>query len=220
VASLPPQLIGRLSASEAGDLHRLCDLLDRTLNSVYRDALLDHQESRGDDGQLFGFKVYKHVRFSLMQALDDDPDIRFVEQNGAYHLLIGPLRVRVDSLGHFAHEDVLAAFPDASPTKQAVGRSNAQQLRFELPDLEPTPNRGAFLLNALTVGHFGNPREGLVKWYIGAWTQLHGGDKRWAWIERQDQPDEDLGPLPQRSAIVPFDQRTPDEVSVRPRRTA
>ncbi|MEA2168017.1 MAG: hypothetical protein QOF76_1317 [Solirubrobacteraceae bacterium] len=57
--------------------------------------------------------------------------------------------------------------PDSSPTKLAVGRSN-YQLRFEMPELEPVPDDTSLALNRLTVGHFGTPREGLVKWYLGS----------------------------------------------------
>jgi hypothetical protein len=218
--SLPPSLLARLSVPERAAADRLTDILGQTLATVYSEALLDHQESRGDDAQLFGFKVYKHERYALMQAVADDSTIRFVEHNGAYHLGIGPLRIRVDSLGHFAHEDVRDAFPDASPTKQAVGRSNAMQLRFEMPELEPVPDEAAFSLNALTAGHFGNPREGLVKWYIGAWTELETGGRSWAWIERQDEPGKEVAPLAPNSPIVPFNERSADTVSVRPRRSA
>jgi hypothetical protein len=220
-------LLERLSAAESAALHRLVAVIEETLRSVYREAMLDHQESRGDDAQLFGFKVYKHARYALMQAVADDPDIHFVEHNGAYYLAIGPLRIRVDLLGHFAHEDVLATFPDASPTKQAVGRSNAQQMRFEMPETEPVPDEAAFALNALTFGHFaltfghfGNAREGLVKCYVGAWTELQAGRKAWAWIERQDDSGEDVAPLSPTSPIVPFHERLADAVSVRPRRSA
>jgi hypothetical protein len=116
-AFVAPSLIERLSHTETTALNRLLSLIEESLRNVFREALLDHQESRGDDAQLFGFKIYKHERYELMQAVADDPDIHFVEHNGAYHLRIGLLRIRIDSLGHFAHEDVLASFPDASPTR-------------------------------------------------------------------------------------------------------
>jgi hypothetical protein len=220
MSSIPTSLLKRLTPVEADALRRLCDAVATILDRVYREALLDHQESRGDDAQLYGFRIYKHVRFSVMQVVADDQAIQFVEENGAYFLRIGPLRVRVDSLGHFAHEDVRSAFPDASPTKQSIGRSNFLQLRFELPELDPAPAGSAYSLNALTIGHFGNPREGLVKWYLGAWTELDGGGRTWAWIERQDDAGDEAEPLPVRSPLVPFDERKADDVAVRPRQSA
>lgn len=219
-SSIPPSLLNRLTSPQADALCRLCELTGQILDKIYREALLDYQESRGDDAQLYGFRVYKHIRFAVMHAVAEDPLIKFLEENGAYCLAIGPLRIRIDSLGHFAHEDVHGAFPDASPTKQDVGRSNYLQLRFDLSDTEPPPDSSSYSLNALTIGHFGNPREGLVKWYLGAWTQLDGGGRKWAWIERQDDTGEDTQTLPPRSPLVPFNERDPDEVAVRPRRSA
>jgi hypothetical protein len=77
-------------------------------------------------------------------------------------------------------------------------------------------------LNRLTVGHFGNPREGLVKWYLGGWAATPNGQKAWAWIERQDESGEAGGfaTLAPRTPIEPFDQRTADVVAVRPRPSA
>src|SRR5262245_45167168 len=102
--TLPSPLLTRLSPSDRAALDGLLCILDHTLRDVYREAVLDHQESRGDDAQLFGFKVYKHARFALTHATEADDDVHVLEHNGAYCLAIGPLRVRVDSLGHFAHE--------------------------------------------------------------------------------------------------------------------
>lgn len=224
---LPAQLLDRLGDEETAGLGRFMNMLAHHLVSVYSENLLDYQESRGDDGQVYGFRVYKHLRYALMTDAEDDEVIEFVEQNGAYYMAVGPLRIRVDSLGHFANEDVRHAFPDASPTKQAFGRRNADQLRLDLRGIDPVPDDDAFELNALTAGHFGNPREGFVKWYLGAWTELPDGRKAWAWIERQDDADDDfgggggdIGPLAPRAPLPPFDQRQADEVIIRPRKSA
>jgi hypothetical protein len=222
---IPPPLLARLTDEDGDALRRFMIRLGQRLVSVYSENLLDHQESRGDDGQLFGFKVYKHLRYGLMTDADGDEIIEYIEHNGAYHIAIGPLRIRIDSLGHFAYEDVRCAFPDSSPTKQAVGQQNANQLRLDLAGVEPVPNEDAYELNALTAGHFGNPREGFVKWYLGAWTELRNGRQAWAWIDRQDDADEDFGgdgfgPLVPRAPLPPFDQRPADEIIVRPRKLA
>ncbi len=194
---------------------------DRLLQ-VYDENVMDHQESRGDDGPLFGFKVYKHLRFATMQDVEDRPGVAFVEDNGAYYVSIGPLCIRLDSLGHFAHQDVLHSFPDTSPTKRSVGFRNAAQLSLDIPQARPAPPASAYELNRLTVGHFGNPREGLVKWYLGAWAASPNGRKAWAWIERQDESGEAGGfaTLSPRMPIEPFDQRIADSVVVRPRPSA
>lgn len=215
-----PLLKARLAPATADAFLRLLVIAERCLADAYNEGLLDHQVSLGDDAQLYGFKVWKRLRFAFMQAAVDDDEIRFVEVNGAYHLAVGPLCIRVDSLGHTADEDVLCAFPDASPAKQAVGRSNAAQLRFEMPEVELAPDESAFRLNKLTIGHFGNAREGLVKWYVGAWIELDHGGRTWAWIDRQDERGSAVEKLPATKPIVPFDQRTAHAVTVQPRRTA
>jgi hypothetical protein len=214
-------LRARLSRAEVAALERLLAGLDELLPRIYREALIDYQESRGDDAALYGLRVYKHLRFALTTFADRDPDIMFLEPNGSYVLAVGPLRLRVDSLGHFVNEDVLGCFPDNSPTKQAVGRRNLLQLRFEMPEADPVPDQAAFNLNALTAGHFGNPSEGLVKWYLGAWTETETGGRTWVWIERQDEDrGEQAAPLAPRVPIVPFNERAADIVSVQPRRSA
>lgn len=215
---IPNDLAARLAPEQLAALDRLLGELGELMPRLYREALLDYQESRGDDAALYGLRVYKHLRFALMSFVERDPLISFVEVNGAYSLNVGPLQIRVDSLGHHAHQDVHTCFPDSSPSKLDVGRTNFFQLRFELPEAEPVPEASAYSLSRLTAGHFGNPREGLVKWYLGAWTETESGGKTWAWIERQD---DDLGqqpaPLSPKGPIVPFNERGADIVAVRPR---
>lgn len=200
-------------------MHRVLARAASCLAETYREALLDHRESRGDDAQLFGFKVWKWLRYALQQAVLEDDTVEFVDIRGAYHLQVGPLRLRLDALGHHVDDDVLEAFPDASPAKRSVGRDNAAQLALDIPAASMEPDEGAFELNALTVGHFGNPREGLVKWYVGAWSELLDGRQAWQWIERQDLPQDGMGaqPLP---PVVPFGDRDIDVVTVAPRRSA
>jgi hypothetical protein len=216
---LPAELRNRLEPDVAQALDRLLVLVADGLAAVYREALTDHQESRGDDAQFFGFKVWKWLRYAVQQSVLEDEAIEFVDIRGAYHLQVGPLRIRVDALGHHADDDVLESFPDASPTKRAVGRNNAAQMQFDLPAVSLSPDAGAYALNNLTVGHFGNPREGLLKWYVGAWSELPDGRQAWQWIERQGLP-EDARQAPPAPLVVSFGQRDADAVVVTPRRTA
>jgi hypothetical protein len=166
--------------------------------------------------------VYKHLRHEAAEFAMAEQGVGMFEPNGSYELAIGPLRIRIDVMGHFQHEDVLVCFPDNTPAKDAVGDDNHAQMRLELPCVDLQPGLADYELNRLTIGHFGNPREGLVKWYVGAWTRTDAGGKRWAWILRQDDYGEGTQPasLKPRHPIVPFDRRTADTVSVRPRRTA
>ncbi len=216
---IPAELRNRLEPEVAEALDRLLARVARETPAVYRKALRDHQEARGDDLQLFGFKVWKWLRYALQQAVLEDDLVEFVDIRGAYHLQVGPLRIRVDALGHHADDDVLHAFPDASPAKRAVGRDNAAQMQLDLPAASLSPDGGAYALESLTVGHFGNPREGLVKWYVGAWSELADGRQAWQWIERQDLPEDETA-TPSAPPVVPFGQRDADAVAVTPRRSA
>src|SRR3954453_15139360 len=103
---IPAPLRVRLTSSDLEALERLLTAVADLLPRIYREALLDYQESRGDDAALYGLRVYKHLRFALALLADRDAEIVFSEPNGSYVIAIGPLRVRVDSLGHLAHQDV------------------------------------------------------------------------------------------------------------------
>jgi hypothetical protein len=219
---IPAQLIDRLTADELEQLRALLGAVAEFMPRVYRDAIFDYQESRGDDSQYLGLRIYKHLRHEATGFATAAQGVGMFEPNGSYELAIGPLRIRIDLLGHFAYEDVMVCFPDNSPTKDAVGDDNRAQMRLELPCVDLKPSPADYDLNRLTIGHFGNPREGLGKWYLGAWTRTDAGAQRWAWIVRQDESGEGAlsVPLPPREPIVPYDRRTADTVSVRPRRSA
>jgi hypothetical protein len=216
---LPSELSDRLTAEDESRLREMLRSVGDFMPRIYRDAVLDYQESRGDDANLFGLRVYKHLRHESAEYVHHHDGIGLDEPNGAYELIIGSLKIRLDVLGHFDHDDVMACFPDGSATKLAVGEINYKQLKLEMPEAELTPVTADYNLNNLTIGHFGNPRQGLVKWYLGAWRRTETGGRRWAWIKRQDEPGEGqlAEPLSPREPIVPFDQRSADAISVRPR---
>jgi len=100
----------------------------------------------------------------------------------------------------------------------AFGETN--QLTLFSRDAETPTDESSYAPNSLTIGHFGNPRDGLVKWYLGAWAVDELGHKRWTWIERQDDPNEGVEPLPARPRVVPFSERPQEALEVRPRRPA
>ena len=219
---IPTPLLSRLSLAEQSQLRDLLVAVGEFMPVVYEQNVLDYRESRGDDHALFGLRNYKHLRFESERYADSADGVVLLAPNGSYEIGVGPLRIRIDLLGHWLHEDVLECFPDSSPTKAAVGQGNFTQMRLDLPGVDPVPGAADYDLNRLTIGHFGNPLEGLVKWYFGAWTITPSGGKRWAWIQRQDDAGEGSQPalLKPRAPIVPFTQRTADSVSVRPRESA
>jgi hypothetical protein len=217
--SIPSPLASRLDAVQYAALERLLAATDGALRDVYRANVADYRETRGDDAQLFGLKVWKHLWYALRQTLADDQDIVFVATNGSYEIQIRPLRIGAYGLGHFADEDVHQRFPDSSPFKRAFGEANQLRL-FAVETVEPPTDESGYALNSLTLGHFGNARDGLVKWYLGAWTVTDLATKRWAWIERQDGAEEDVEPLPTRPPVVPFGDQPREVLEVRARKPA
>jgi hypothetical protein len=218
---IPTPLTARLDADGQSLLMALLDGVADFMPRVYQAAVLDYQESRGDDSALFGLRIYKHLRHEATGLAIAHPGIQLAEPNGSYELVIGPLHIRIDGLGHSRHDDVMVCFPDSSPTKVAAGESNYRQMRLEFPEIELTPSTADYSLNHLTIGHFGNPTEGLAKWYFGAWRATETGGRQWVWIHRQDVAAEaPEAPLAARETVVPFSRRTADVVSLRPRPSA
>jgi hypothetical protein len=218
MVSLPHPLLGRLAPSEAAALERAVAGIGEELAAVYVANVDDHKESRGDNAQLFGMKVWVHGDFRITGRFEDDAEITVPHVNGSYGVKVGDLLIGVYKLGDTADEDVHACFPDTSPTKRAYAERNTDQLAlFELEPDSPLPPTARYALDDMIVAHFGNPREGLVKWYVGAPTTNERGSRRWAWIAKQDLPGVATEAQPTRPPMVPFDARSTDEIEVRPR---
>jgi hypothetical protein len=217
--NLPPLLLQRLAPDEVAALHRAVAGIGEELARVYASNVEDHREARGDNAQLFGLKVWVHGRHRLSLRFDDDPHVRVADANGSYCILTSPLSIGVYKLGDSMRDDIYACFPDASPTKRAYGERNRAQLSlFDQPASSPLAPPAAAALNELIVAHFGNPREGLVKWYVGAYVIDEQGRPAWAWIVRQDLRGERARPIRERPPIVPFNARETESLEVRPRR--
>lgn len=228
---VPPALLSTLTAEEADGLLRALTTLAPELADLYADEVAEHREARGDNGQLFGMKLWVHGWFRYEELFADDPIVRVVAENGSWALHIGRLRVGIYRQGSHLEDDVHHDIPHSdSETKRSYGESNAAQLelfadavgRRELADAEI----GALL--ALTITHFGNSRDGLVKWYLGAQSQ----PGQWGWVIRQPdaEPRREDGhggvtplrpvgtPRPGGGQVVPFDQRPVHDVEVTPHR--
>jgi len=216
---LPPELLERLSDEYSAALQRAVKVVGEELAANYRVNADDHKESRGDTARLFGMKIYEHQRFRLEGRFDDDTVICLDESNGSYSLLVGPLRIGVYKVGNLASEDIQYRFPEGSPTKLGYGERNQDQLTlFDAPAEGPLPAEAAYALNDLTIAHFGNPRERLVKWYIGAFVADQQNRLRWAWVRRQDVDGLRVRPTRPRESIVPYSERKPEDLTVAPRR--
>jgi len=216
---IPAALAARLDPQSLRSLERLLEAVEQALRSVYSYNVEDYRESRGDDAQLFGFKVWKHLWYAIEQSVLEDSGVAISRVEGSFEIGVGPLRIGVYGLGHDVSDDIHGCFPDQSPFKRSFGEQN-QLVLFSLEALQPVPDAAEYEANSLTIGHFGNPRDGLVKWYLGAWRSDERERRHWSWVERQDEPQEGLVPLPARPQVAPFDQRPRHDIAIRPRRRA
>jgi hypothetical protein len=219
--NLPEGLSARVTPTETASLRRAVDAIGEEIASVYSANVLDHRESRGDNSQLFGMKIWVHGRFRLQRRFEDDPDVRVIDANGSYTVKASPFSLGVYKLGDFVDDDIHASFPDASPTKRGYGERNRAQLPlFEYSRQSPLPEAARFSLNELIVGHFGNSRDGLVKWYLGAFIVGNEGQASWAWVQKQELPGERVDLARSRPPMVPFSAREAESVEVRVRRAS
>jgi len=223
---VPAALLAALTPEEREGLMRVLGHLGQELANLYADEAADHREARGDNGQLFGMKIWTHGWFRYEELFAEDPLVEVVSENGSWALHIGRLRIGVYRQGSDVDDDIHQDIPHAdSETKRSYGVNNASQLALFDGDLgRPTLDDASIakLLN-VTVTHFGNSRDGLVKWYVGA--QSRPG--RWGWVYRQPHAeprrDDGDGVIPIRPLnprlpgdVVPFDQRPVKDIDVTP----
>jgi hypothetical protein len=208
--NVPDQLVARLTPNDARQLRALLSVLGEELSAIYTANVRDHRPR--DNANVFGIRVWVHLWSVLRERLEDLGGATLVEINNTFCLRVGPLTIGIHKLGHVANEDIHGAFPDGSPTQRAYGERNAGQLTLFEREQTPAPDDRAYALCDLIVGHFGNPEEGLVKWYLGAHTYVDG-IQTWAWVE--PQPVVDAKVLPD---VTPYSQRPVEPVDIKPRR--
>lgn len=205
--------------TRATALRRALVGIGEELAAVYAADVDDHSEARGDNAQLFGLKVWVHGRYRNVLRFEDDPDVLVVDNNGSYAIRVKQFSVGVYKLGDTINDDIHACFPDASPTKRAFAERNRLQLSlFDATPASPLPAAVRYACNELIVGHFGNPRDGMAKWYIGASLVDELGRSSWAWVERQDLKGIAARPTRTREPIIPFSAREAEPLDLRPRR--
>jgi hypothetical protein len=221
MAAIPDGLAQRLSGIDGQALLRAVDSIGEEISSVYAANVLDHRETRGDNAQLFGMKIWVHGHFRVQQRFEEDDEVQVLDSNGSYSVKVGPFSLGVYKLGDFVDDDIHASFPDASPTKRAYGERNRAQLPlFEYSPESPLPPEARYALNDLIVGHFGNSRDGLAKWYLGAFVVDGDGRPSWAWTEKQQLPGDRIETGSPRPPMVPFSAREADVIDVRARRAS
>ena len=218
MAEIPYSLLARLGQPSAAALSSAIDAIGEELAVVYARNAQDHSEARGDNAQLFGQKIWHHGDFRITGRLEGEPQIAVVHSNGSYRIEIPPISLGVYKLGDTMDEDVHDRFPDDSPTKRSYAERNRAQLRlFDLPPDTNLPSEARYGLNDLIVAHFGNPRDGFVKWYVGAPTTEDAGARRWAWIQAQPLPAAVSQPAAPTTPVAPFDPQRAEPLEVRPR---
>lgn len=209
---LPDRLFQHSTLPEAQAIRRALTLLAEILPAIYDENSQNHKER--DNAQVYGLRNWVHIWAVLKERESDLRGASVEEENSTFYLRVGSLKIGIHKLGHVVDDDIHACFPDGSPTQREYARNNAKQLT--LFDASPGPwldDDRRFACRELTVGHFGNPDEGLVKWYVGAYVFDERGRPRWAWVERQP-----LAMVPKRPDVTPYDQRPVEEIQVRPRR--
>lgn len=218
MADIPDQLLARLQPEDASALEQAIDAIGEELAAVYAANVADHREARGDNAILFGMKVWTHAEFRISGRFDE-VRVRVLQSNGSYHVSVGPLKIGVYKVGDAVDEDVHQCFPDASATKRSYAVRNAAQLSlFDVEPDSPLPPEARYGLDELLVVHFGNPRGGLVKWYVGAPMADERGVRRWAWIARQDlAATSAVDPKRAHQGVTPFDAQQAEDLVVRPR---
>lgn len=211
MVEIPPQLTKNLSFPEAQLLRRILRVVGEELDSVYRAAVRHHRPR--DNANIFGLRTWVHIWSALDDRGDELGDAEIIELNNSFYLRVGRLKVGIHKLGHSADDDIHSCFPEGSATKRSYGQDNSLQLiLFDSSPDSPLAEDAAFALRGLTIGHFGNAKNGLVKWYLGAYIYDDDGRPRWAWIARQ-------GPTAaSRPPVTPYSERLPAEVKVPPRR--
>jgi hypothetical protein len=211
MVEIPPQLTNSLSFPDAQLLRRVLGIVAQEMHSIYRAAVRHHRPR--DNANIFGLRTWVHLWSALDDRRDDLGEAEVVEENNSFYLRVGPLKVGIHKLGHGANDDIHSSFPEGSATKRSYGYSNARQLSlFDSAPDSPLPDNRAFALRELTVGHFGNAKDGLAKWYLGAYVFAEGGRPRWAWTALQETT------ATSRPEMKPYSERPRAEVNVPPRR--
>ena len=105
---------------------------------------------------------------------------------------------------------------NGSATKKAYAKRNQAQLQlFPFEAVEGPEPEQAFELNDLWVSHFGNPREQLVKLYVGAPSLDDADRKQWAWQRRIDAPSGGGDGAREPVAPAPFDDLPEPELELK-----
>lgn len=195
-------------------------MISEELEDAYASSVASHNEAEGDDALLFGNTVRVRHRHRAAFRCEEKPGVVLEETAWRVHRVrVGRFRIKIYKLGEFIDDDIYRCLPNRGGDVERLGGliRLGQIPLFSVDPVAPLEIHEAVQINDLVYGHFGNPRQGLVKQYAGAVVLDERGRQRWAWVLRQDErtssalADGDLRPKP----IVPFSQRQPAAIEVK-----
>jgi hypothetical protein len=218
VPNIPPQLQALCSSEELEDLLWALRMNAEELERAYASAVSDHNEAEGDDALLFGNAVRVRHRYRALLRCEERPGVFGEETSWRVHRIrVGRFRIKSYKLGEFIDDDIYRCVP-GWVGGDGLGRPGQIPL-FTIAPEPPLEMGDAMGINELIYGHFGNPREGLVKHYLGALDVDARGRRRWAWVLRQDErPESAVAGVDMPRPIVPFDKREAASFKVKPKR--
>jgi hypothetical protein len=202
---IPDRLRARLGDERADRLEELLLTAERVLRDVYKMDAKDHDPDIGDNANLFGLKIWHHGWFALEHELEGWPDVRITHEDNSFRIRIWDLTIAVYKVGNSGADSIYDVNFDGSATKKAYAERNKAQLQlFPIEAIRTPEVDEAFALNDLWVAHFGNPREQLVKLYVGAPSLDESDHRQWAWCRRIDAPGADADAAHEPVAPAPF----------------
>lgn len=204
---IPAPLRARLGDARAARLEELLLLTERVLRRVYKMDAKDHDPDIGDNANLFGQKIWHHGWFALERELKDWDEVTVTREDNSFRIRMWMLTIAVYKVGNLESESIFDVDFNGSTTKKGYAERNSQQLRLFSPDAFTEPeDEYAFKLNDIWIAHFGNPRDQLVKLYVGAPARDEAINNKWAWQRRIDSPE---GGERTRQPVEPqpFDER-------------
>jgi hypothetical protein len=212
---IPEPVRARLGDKRAERLRGLLLLIERVLRRVYEMDATDHDPSIGDNASLFGQKIWHHCWFALEQELEDWDEVTIMREDHTFRIRIWMLTIAVYKVGDSESDSIYDVDFTGSSTKKAYAERNYAQLQlFPFEAVERPEHEHAFELNDLWVAHFGNPREQLVKLYIGAPTRDDANRNQWAWSRRIDIPSDGGNGTRQPVEPQPFDDLSEPSLDV------
>jgi hypothetical protein len=212
---IPDRLRARLGDVRADRLIELLLTIERVLGRVYEMDATAHDPDIGDNANLFGQKIWHHGWFALEQELEGWEDVNVTSEENSFRIRIWELTIAVYKVGDSDGDSIYDVNFNGSATKKAYAKRNQAQLQlFPFEAVEGPEHEHAFEVNDLWVAHFGNPRDQLVKLYVGAPSLDDSDHKEWAWYRRIDRPGDRGGGSREPVAPAPFDNLPEPELDL------